>query len=88
MDNLTQHSINLINRENLTVTGVMDVDEFNEQEILVICENDELKIKGELLHIEELKIETGFLSVSGKIISLEYSQKLSGNSLMKRLFGG
>lgn len=57
MDLTAQHSINLDNRENLSITGVTDVDEFNEQEILVICQSDELTIKGELLHIEELSID-------------------------------
>ena len=88
MDISAQHSINLVNRESLTITGVTDVDEFNEQEILAVCEKDELRIKGELLHIEELSIDTGQLVVSGKIVSLTYSEKLSGNSLIKRLFGG
>ena len=88
MDLTAQHSINLDNRENLSITGVTDVDEFNEQEILVICQSDELTIKGELLHIEELSIDTGNLIVSGIINSLSYSEKVSGNSIIKRLFGG
>ena len=88
MDLTAQHSINLDNRENLSITGVTDVDEFNEQEILFICQSDELTIKGELLHIEELSIDTGNLIVSGKINSLSYSEKVSGNSIIKRLFGG
>lgn len=88
MDKLTQHSLNLVNREQLTISGVTDVGEFNEQEVLAVCDTDELRIKGEQLHIEELSLETGQLAVSGKIVSLTYSQKLSGNSLIKRLFGG
>lgn len=88
MSNDTQHSLSLVNRESLTITGVTDVDEFNEQEILAICDTDELRIKGELLHIEELSIESGSLVISGKITSLAYSEKLSGSSLIKRLFGG
>ena len=88
MENSLQHSLSLDNRTNLTVTGVTDVDAFNEQEMLVICDTDELTVKGELLHIEELSLDTGVLTVSGKISSLAYSEKLSGNSIFKRLFGG
>lgn len=88
MENSLQHSLSLDNRTNLTVTGVTDVDAFNEQELLVICDTDELTVKGELLHIEELSLDTGVLTVSGKISSLAYSEKLSGNSIFKRLFGG
>ena len=84
----TEHTLTLNNRESLTLTGITDVDEFNEQEILAICELGELTIRGELLHIEELSIDSGKMSVSGKITSLNYSEKLSGTSLLKRMFGG
>lgn len=88
MENFAQHTLSLDNRERLSLTGVTDVDEFNEQEILVICDTDELRVKGELLHIEELSIDTGVLVITGKIISLAYSQRLSTSSVFKRLFGG
>lgn len=88
MSNDTQHTVNLINRESLSVSGVTDVDEFNEQEIIAVCGSDELRIKGELLHIEELSSDTGQLVVSGRVISLMYSEKLSSGSIIKRLFGG
>lgn len=88
MNNEVQHSVSLINRESLSLTGVKDVDEYNEQEILLICDCGELTIKGELLHIEELSIESGLLTVSGKITSLTYTEKISSNSIFKRLFGG
>lgn len=88
MENSIQHSLSLENRTNLTVSGVSDVDEFNEQELLVICDTDELLVKGELLHIEELSLDSGTLVVSGKVNSLTYSEKLSGKSVFKRLFSG
>ncbi len=88
MDKETQHTITLTNRANLSVTGINDVDAFNEQEIVAVCDTGELVIKGELLHIEELSIETGLLTVSGKISSLSYSEKFTQTSVLKRLFGG
>ncbi|HBN39123.1 MAG TPA: sporulation protein [Ruminococcaceae bacterium] len=88
MEKETQHTITLTNRANLSVTGINDVDAFNEQEIVAVCDIGELIIKGELLHIEELSIETGLLTVSGKISSLSYSEKFTQTSVLKRLFGG
>ncbi len=88
MEKETQHTITLTNRANLSVTGINDVDAFNEQEIVAVCDSGELIIKGELLHIEELSIETGLLTVSGKISSLSYSEKFTQTSVLKRLFGG
>lgn len=90
MDNANEmsHSLTLENREKLNLTGVSDVDSFNEQEVIVVCSCGELSVKGEMLHIEELNLETGTVSLSGKISSLTYSEKFSSASLLKRLFGG
>ena len=88
MENETQHILTLTNRQKLSLTGISDVDAFNEQEITAVCDSAELIIKGELLHIEELNLDTGILSVSGKIASLSYVEKFTSTSLIKRLFGG
>lgn len=88
MENETQHTLSLTNREQLSLSGIKDVDSFNEQEIVAVCDFGELSIKGELLHIEELSLDSGLMSVSGKISSLSYTQKLTSDSLLKRLFGG
>ncbi len=90
MDNANEmsHSLTLENREKLNLTGISDVDSFNEQEVIAVCSCGELSIKGEMLHIEELNLETGTVSLSGKISSLTYSEKFSSASLLKRLFGG
>lgn len=90
MDNANEmsHSLTLENREKLNLTGVSDVDSFNEQEVIAVCSCGELSVKGEMLHIEELNLETGTVSLSGKISSLTYSEKFSSASLLKRLFGG
>lgn len=88
MENETQHTLNLVDRQSLTLTGVSDVDAFNEQEITAVCQNSELVIKGEMLHIEELSLDSGVMTVSGKINSLSYGEKFTSGSLIKRLFGG
>lgn len=88
MENATEHTLNLTNRETLSLTGISDVDSFNEEEILAVCSCGELTIKGDMLHIEELNLENGILTVSGKIVSLTYSERFSSTSLLKRLFGG
>lgn len=88
MDNETQHTLTLINRTELSLTGINDIDSFNEQEIIAVCETGELVIKGEMLHIEQLSVEAGIMSVSGKITSLSYNEKFTGTSVLKRLFGG
>ncbi len=88
MENETQHILTLTNREHLSITGINDIDAFNEDEIIAICDTGELIIKGQLLHIEELSVDSQILTVTGKISSLSYNEKLMKSSLIKRLFGG
>lgn len=88
MENETQHTLTLTDRSELSLTGINDVDAFNEQEIIAVCETGELVIKGELLHIEELSLESGIMTVKGKITSLSYNEKFTKSSVLKRLFGG
>ncbi|MDE5984775.1 MAG: sporulation protein [Eubacterium sp.] len=88
MENETQHTLTLTDRSELSLTGINDVDAFNEQEIIAVCDTGELVIKGELLHIEELSLESGIMTVKGKITSLSYSEKFTKSSVLKRLFGG
>ncbi|MDE6470819.1 MAG: YabP/YqfC family sporulation protein [Eubacterium sp.] len=88
MENETQHTLTLTDRSELSLTGINDVDAFNEQEIIAVCDTGELVIKGELLHIEELSLESGIMTVKGKITSLSYNEKFTKSSVLKRLFGG
>lgn len=88
MENAAQHILTLTDRSELSVTGIKDVDAFNDQEIVAVCDTGELLIKGEGLHIWELSVDTGILTVSGKISSLSYNEKISRASVLKRLFGG
>ena len=85
---MKEHKLSLMDREKLNLTGVSDVDSFNEQQILAVVPSGELTIRGEMLHIEELNLDSGVMAVSGKIVSLTYSEKFSSSSMLKRLFGG
>ena len=88
MENSVEHTLYLVDRNRLDLTGVKDVDSFNEEEIDAICDFGELIIKGDLLHIEQLNLDDGTLSITGKIVTMQYNEKLNSASVFKRLFGG
>jgi len=67
------HNIILENRRSLTVSGVSDVDSFDEQTVTVFTDMGELTVRGSDLHINKLSVETGELTMEGKISSLSYS---------------
>lgn len=68
-----QHNIILQNRKTLIVSGVVDVDSFDEQCVVIFTDVGELVVRGADLHINKLSIETGELSLDGEIDSLTYS---------------
>lgn len=82
------HNIILEDRKNLTVTGVIDIDSFDEQVVVLYTDMGELTVKGYDLHINKLNVDTGELSVTGEISALSYSEeKQSGNGgFFSRLF--
>lgn len=70
---IMQHKITMENREKLFLTGVEDVDSFDEAEIRVYTSEGQLNIKGEDLHMSRLNVDDGELCIEGEIESLVYS---------------
>ena len=68
------HRIELSNRKTLLITGVKDVQSFDEQEILLETEQGMLLIRGSKLHIGRLSIERGETDVDGRVDSLIYTE--------------
>lgn len=67
------HSIIMEDRKKLSVSGVTDIDSFDEQTIIAITDLGELTIRGWDLHITRLNLEQGELLVDGEISSLTYT---------------
>lgn len=65
----------LENREKLNISGVIDVESFNDEMVVVDTELGLLIIRGEDLHINKLSIDNSELSIEGYIISCEYNEK-------------
>lgn len=68
------HNLVLEDRRMLTVSGVSDVDSFDEETVIVFTDLGELTIRGSNLHINRLSVEVGELTVEGNISALIYSE--------------
>lgn len=71
-DKTMPHSLILKDRKEISLTGVTDVDSFDENSIVAYTDFGELTIGGNNLHISTLNTETGELSIDGEISSLNY----------------
>ncbi len=67
------HNIIMEDRKKLSISGVTDIDSFDEQTIIAITDLGELTIRGWNLHITRLNLEQSELMVDGDISSLTYT---------------
>ena len=85
--NSAEHTLTLSGRTLATVTGVEDVDCFNEQIVILRTPLGLLTISGDALNISQLNLDDGKLIVQGEIAAIEYSQqKKQSGGLLGRLF--
>lgn len=84
----TPHTVILEGRKALSISGVTDVDSFDEREIRLYTKLGELTVTGKDLHINAVSIETGNMTVEGDIWSLQYGDRDKQNavSLLGKLF--
>ena len=75
-NNIKQNQ-NLIleNRKNLSISGITDVDSFDEKAICLYTQLGELTIQGRELHIDSMSVETGDRTVTGDIWAVVYGDK-------------
>ena len=82
------HRVVLEDRNRLTVSGVEEVESFDENTIVMLTNRGTLIVRGEELHIEKLSLDGGDLKVEGTIDSLTYedSGRDRAGGLFARLF--
>ncbi len=83
------HNVILEGRKKLSISGVQDVDSFDENLIEIYTEMGAMDVKGAELHICNLSLESGEFVVEGEIDSISYQDKSAGEEkerFFKRLF--
>ncbi len=82
------HNIIMENRRKLNLTGVSDIDSFDEETVIVFTEQGELTIRGSNLHINKIDVEAGELDLEGAINSLSYTDnRPHKGGMLSRFFG-
>ena len=84
----TKNEIKIVNRERMTLGGVIDIDSYDESSIVLATELGTLILKGENFRINKLNVDTGELDIEGILCSLAYSDngRKKGESLISRIF--
>ncbi len=85
-----QHRLELEGRERLIVSGVEEVERFDEEEIVMVTTAGTLVVDGANLHIGKLNLDGGELHVDGTIHALVYEDSAPNTGrggFLRRLLG-
>ena len=89
MEEVKKNNLSLENRKRLTLTGVIEVINFDDETILLSTSLGKLTIKGEGLKVDKLDVKNGDVIIKGGISSLDYSNKgmkKNKENILKRIF--
>ena len=83
------HSISLLEKKTLVITGVKKIDTFDKLHFIIDTTMGIMVIKGEELELIKLDTMSGNVTIKGSINSLEYlvdNKKSNEESIISRLF--
>ena len=80
------HDLVIESRKKATMTGIVDVESFDEETIVAQSGCGEIYIKGSELKISRLSVESGDMIVEGNIDSVVYSQGKSVGGFFSKVF--
>lgn len=81
------HNIIMENRQKLSISGVNDIDSFDETAVLLFTDMGELEVRGENLHMNKLNVDSGEVSIEGDIYAIIYGENSkSGGGFFSKLF--
>ena len=81
------HNLIMEGRKKLSVSGVEDVESFNETEIVLHTNMGALVVEGDKLHINKLTIDNGEVLIDGELCCVRYTyESENSGGFLKRLF--
>lgn len=80
------HSVTLYDRKRLDITGVEEVDCFNEQIVVLKTPLGTLTVTGAELNMSALSLEDGRVALEGEVDALEYTGGAKKGGVLGRLF--
>lgn len=85
-NSVAMHDLVIENRQKATMTGINDVESFDEEVILARSDCGNITIRGRELKISRLSVESGDMVVEGEIDSVVYSESKTAGSFFSRVF--
>ena len=81
----SSHKVELDRLHGASMTGIASVPTFTDKTVVVRLKDETLTITGQNLEIKSLDVESGKLTIGGRIFTLKYSASSAPTSLFKRI---
>ena len=82
------HRLTLDDRSRLTITGVTDVESFDEGQVVLHSTRGVMIVRGRDLHLQQLSLDGGQILVDGTVESIVYEDDgREAGGFFARLFG-
>jgi len=81
------HKVTLEGRSRLNMTGIREVESFDESMVVLHTTRGTLVIRGDGLHLQLLSLDGGQVHVDGTVNSLTYEDGVQSGGFLTRLFG-
>jgi len=81
------HKLTLDARRRLSMTGVVEVESFDEAQVVLATTKGTLIVRGRGLHLQMLSLDGGQVTVDGDVDSLAYEEAAPAGGFFARLFG-
>ena len=78
-NNTVEHDVIMRGRKLLDITGVKQVESFDNEEFILETVMGFLSIRGQNLQMKNLDVEKGIVSIKGKVFDLVYVDDQSGD---------
>ena len=81
------HSVVINQRENIKISGIVDVESFDEGEIVLYTSEGGIVLLGEDFKINKLSVDTGELEIEGYLNEIKYTNSIqSGGNFWSKIF--
>lgn len=80
------NNLTLENRRKLAISGIEDVESFDEREVVMRTGEGNLVVRGSDLNIKSLNVEAGDVIITGLVTEVCYEEVAPSGSIWTRLF--
>ena len=80
------HNLIMSNCEKMNLSGVFDVESFDDKTVVCYTDFGKLVIRGDSLHVDNMNVDSGDMEITGRVRSLFYADEAPTRSLFSKLF--